>query len=80
MPEAGQPLLLPTDEPTRNLYSHNEETILELLQNSCLHGADIRMVTHDARFAEQTQGEVHLFDGKVVAEEERKKLMADVQA
>jgi len=31
------------------------------------------MVTHDPRFAKHAQREVHLFDGKVVAEEELKK-------
>jgi putative ABC transport system ATP-binding protein len=38
------------------------------------------MVTHDPRFAKHAQREVHLFDGKVVAEEELQKLMADVHA
>ena len=37
------------------------------------------MVTHDPRFAKHAQREVHLFDGKVVAEEELKKLLAEVQ-
>ncbi len=43
-------------------------------------GATICMVTHDPRFAKHAEREVHLFDGKVVAEEELKKLMADVHA
>ena len=43
-------------------------------------GATICMVTHDPRFAKHAQREVHLFDGKVVAEEALKKLMADVHA
>jgi putative ABC transport system ATP-binding protein len=38
------------------------------------------MVTHDVRFAKHAQREIHLFDGKVVGEEELKKLMADVHA
>jgi putative ABC transport system ATP-binding protein len=38
------------------------------------------MVTHDPRFAKHAQREVHLFDGKVVAEEELKKLLAETSA
>ncbi len=37
------------------------------------------MVTHDPRFAAHAQREVHLFDGKVVAEEELGKLLAEVR-
>jgi ABC-type polar amino acid transport system ATPase subunit len=43
-------------------------------------GATVCMVTHDSRFAKHAQGEVHLFDGKVVGEHELKKLMANVPA
>jgi putative ABC transport system ATP-binding protein len=35
------------------------------------------MVTHDPRFVKQAEREVHLFDGKVVAEDELKKLMQE---
>ena len=38
------------------------------------------MVTHDQRFAKHAQREVHLFDGKVVAEEELKKLLQETSA
>ena len=51
---------------------------MELLQNLHAEGATICMVTHDGRFAKHAQREVHLFDGKVVAEEELQKLMAEV--
>jgi ABC-type lipoprotein export system ATPase subunit len=54
--------------------------VMELLQNLHREGATICMVTHDPRFAKHADREVHLFDGKVVAEEELKKLMADVHA
>jgi putative ABC transport system ATP-binding protein len=37
-------------------------------------------VTHDPRFAKHAQREVHLFDGKVVAEEELKKLLQETSA
>jgi len=38
------------------------------------------MVTLDPRFAKHAQREVHLFDGKVVAEEELKKLLQETSA
>jgi putative ABC transport system ATP-binding protein len=76
----GKPSILLADEPTGNLDSRNGEAVMELLQDLHREGATICMVTHDPRFAKHAQREVHLFDGKVVAEEELKKLMADVHA
>ena len=76
----GKPSILLADEPTGNLDSRNGEAVMELLQNLHREGATICMVTHDPRFAKHAEREVHLFDGKVVAEEELQKLMADVHA
>jgi putative ABC transport system ATP-binding protein len=76
----GKPSILLADEPTGNLDSRNGEAVMELLQSLHREGATICMVTHDPRFAKHAQREIHLFDGKVVAEEELKKLMADVHA
>jgi len=76
----NNPSILLADEPTGNLDSRNGEAVMELLQNLHREGATICMVTHDPRFAKHAEREVHLFDGKVVAEEELKKLMADVHA
>src|SRR5499427_4841383 len=76
----GKPSILLADEPTGNLDSRNGEAVMELLADLHKDGATICMVTHDPRFAKHAQREVHLFDGKVVAEEELKKLMADVGA
>ena len=50
------------------------------LQNLHREGATICMVTHDPRFAKHAQREVHLFHGKVVAEDELKKLMQEAGA
>ena len=77
---AGHPSILLADEPTGNLDSRNGEAVMELLQNLHRDGATICMVTHDPRFAKHAQREVHLFDGKVVAEEELHRLMQDVHA
>jgi putative ABC transport system ATP-binding protein len=76
----GKPSILLADEPTGNLDSRNGEAVMELLRDLHREGATICMVTHDPRFAKHAQREVHLFDGKVVAEEELKKLMENISA
>ena len=77
---AGSPSILLADEPTGNLDSRNGEAVMELLQKLHREGATICMVTHDPRFAAHAEREIHLFDGKVVEEEELRKLMADMHA
>ena len=77
---AGHPSILLADEPTGNLDSRNGEAVMQLLADLHGDGATICMVTHDPRFAKHAQREIHLFDGKVVAEEELQKLMADAHA
>jgi energy-coupling factor transporter ATP-binding protein EcfA2 len=72
LPRIGRPSILLADEPTGNLDSRNGEAVMELLQNLHREGATLCMVTHDPRFAKHAQREVHLFDGRVVAEEEPK--------
>src|SRR5213080_2141617 len=76
----GKPSILLADEPTGNLDSTNGEAVMELLRELHRGGATICMVTHDPRYAQHAQREVHLFDGKVVAEEELDKLMQDAHA
>ena len=74
---AGSPSILLADEPTGNLDSKNGEAVMKLLQELHQEGATICMVTHDPRFAAHAQRQVHLFDGKVVAEGELLQLLAD---
>jgi len=50
---------------------------MHLLADLHAEGATICMVTHDPRFAAHAQRQVHLFDGKVVAEGELQQLLAD---
>src|SRR5690348_9360576 len=76
----GKPSVLLADEPTGNLDSKNGEQAMELLRNLHREGATICMVTHDPRYARHAERTVRLFDGKVVAEEELRKLLADVGA
>jgi putative ABC transport system ATP-binding protein len=77
---AGSPSILLADEPTGNLDSKNGEAVMKLLQELHSEGATICMVTHDPRFAAHAERQIHLFDGKVVAEGELNKLLAEVEA
>ena len=74
---AGSPSILLADEPTGNLDSKNGEAVMKLLAELHAEGSTICMVTHDPRFAAHAQRQVHLFDGKVVAEGELAQLLAD---
>src|SRR5499425_41638 len=67
---AGSPSILLADEPTGNLDSKNGEAVMRLLKELHREGATICMVTHDPRFAAHAERQIHLFDGKVVAETE----------
>ncbi len=62
---AGDPAILLADEPTGNLDSKNGEAVMELLRELNKNGATICMVTHDSRYAQHADREVHLFDGRV---------------
>jgi len=77
---AGTPSILLADEPTGNLDSKNGEAVMHLLADLHREGATICMVTHDPRFARHAAREIQLFDGKVVSEEERKRLEQEVEA
>jgi putative ABC transport system ATP-binding protein len=76
----GRPSILLADEPTGNLDSRNGDAVMELLENLHREGATICLVTHDPRFARHAQREIHLFDGKVVAEEELHRPSQDAYA
>ena len=77
---AGAPSILLADEPTGNLDSRNGEAVMRLLADLHNEGATICMVTHDPRFAAHAERQVHLFDGKVVAEGELTTLLAQAEA
>ena len=67
----GQPSILLADEPTGNLDSKNGEAVMELLRELHRQGATICMVTHDPRYAAHADRNVHLFDGRVIEEQEK---------
>jgi putative ABC transport system ATP-binding protein len=66
----GRPSILLADEPTGNLDSANGEAVMGLLAELHKEGATICMVTHDPRYARHADRTVHLFDGRIVEEEE----------
>lgn len=66
----GDPSVLLADEPTGNLDSVNGEAVMELLRELHAGGATIIMVTHDPRYAQHAERTIHLFDGRVVKDEE----------
>ena len=65
----GEPSILLADEPTGNLDSRNGEQIMVLLDELHQGGATICMVTHDPRYADFADRQIHMFDGRVVDEE-----------
>lgn len=66
----GSPSILLADEPTGNLDSANGEQVMELLKELHNGGATICMVTHDPRYALLADRSIHLFDGRIVEEEQ----------
>ena len=69
---AGEPVILLADEPTGNLDSKSGESVMELLHELYMNGATICMVTHDPRYARHADRSIHLFDGRVVDEPNRR--------
>ncbi len=66
----GKPAILLADEPTGNLDSKNAEAVMKLLADLHREGSTICMVTHDPRWVHYADRTVHLFDGRIVAENE----------
>jgi putative ABC transport system ATP-binding protein len=65
----GKPSILLADEPTGNLDSKNAEAVMALMDELHREGATICMVTHDPRWARHATRTLHLFDGRVVEEQ-----------
>ena len=73
----GKPSILLADEPTGNLDSKNGEAVMKLLAHLHAQGSTICMVTHDPRYAEYADRQVHMFDGRVVDEDTAKRMKAE---
>jgi putative ABC transport system ATP-binding protein len=75
---AGSPAILLADEPTGNLDSRNGIAVMDLMKELHSEGATICMVTHDPRFSAYADRTIHLFDGRLVSEQEAADLAASV--
>ncbi len=64
------PSILLADEPTGNLDSANGDAVMEMLAELHRAGATICMVTHDPRYAAHAKRTIHLFDGRIVEDED----------
>lgn len=62
---AGSPAVLLADEPTAEVSSHEEETILELLTTWRAHDSATVIVTHSAVVADHADRVLQLLDGRV---------------
>lgn len=66
----GRPSILLADEPTGNLDSNGGQAVMQMLAELHREGATICMVTHDPRYAGCAQRTIHLFDGRIVDEDD----------
>jgi putative ABC transport system ATP-binding protein len=67
----ANPKLILADEPTGNLDSKNGLEVMKLLSDLNKEGTTIVMVTHSERDAGFAHRIIHLFDGKIVTEQEK---------
>ncbi|MDK2807985.1 MAG: putative transport system ATP-binding protein [Clostridiales bacterium] len=69
-----RPALLLADEPTGNLDHKNSREIIELLKLSNQNlGQTIIMITHDESIALEADRIIHLEDGKIISDENRRR-------
>lgn len=65
---AAHPSLILADEPTGNLDSKSTKDIMDLLKELHQQGNTIILITHDDEVAAQTERQVRLMDGKIIAD------------
>ncbi len=71
----AKPSLILADEPTGNLDSVHGEEVMNLLVDLNQNGTTIIIVTHSQRDAEYSQRVVRLFDGQIVTENIRQRVL-----
>ena len=75
------PELILADEPTGALDSRSGIQVMSLFQQLNEEGVTIIMITHDANIANHAKKVLHIFDGEIVEDKERKeKQQAEVQS
>ena len=65
---ATRPPIIMADEPTGALDSKTGRHVLEILQNLCLDGTTILLITHDEGIASTARRVVRLSDGKIISD------------
>ena len=71
----ASPKLILADEPTGNLDSAHGEEVMNLLESLNQSGTTIIMVTHSQRDAEYARRVVRLFDGQIINENIRERVL-----
>lgn len=66
-----EPKLILADEPTGNLDSRNGDEVMSIIKSLNATGTTVIMVTHSPEHAQQAERVVHLFDGRLVTEQEQ---------
>jgi putative ABC transport system ATP-binding protein len=64
-----EPALILADEPTGNLDSHSGADVLALFRELHRSGRTIVLITHDGHVADAADRQIHLRDGRIVADE-----------
>jgi putative ABC transport system ATP-binding protein len=64
----SNPKIILADEPTGNLDSTHGDEVMKMLTELNEAGTTVVMVTHSSSYAEYGSKIIHLFDGRVVAE------------
>ena len=67
------PAILLADEPTGNLDSATGEEIMRLFERLHLEGNTIILVTHEKDIADHAHRTIHIRDGKIESDEERRR-------
>jgi len=63
-----EPALILADEPTGNLDSHSGAEVLALFRDLHRSGRTIVLITHDSQVADAADRQIHLRDGRIVAD------------
>lgn len=67
------PEIILADEPTGNLDSKTSREIMQLLHDLHEKGSTVAVITHDEKIADYTDRRIHIVDGKIVSDMNKKK-------
>ena len=73
----NNPKIILADEPTGALDSHSGIQVMELFHQLNEEGVTVVMITHDANIASHAKRVLHIFDGEIAEDVERKRKEAE---